>query len=490
MNQAKAPKKRRQRLSKEVRETISERQKEIKRLSRAERKQPLYLYNTLARKKQLLKPIKKGVIGFYSCGPTVYDYAHIGNLRTYISQDILKRILIYNGYNVKHVMNITDIDDKIIKRSSENGIRLQDLTSKYEGIFFTDLEKLNIIRPEIIAHATQHIPEMVELIKRLIEKGHAYKAEDGIYFSVSRFKNYGKLAQLKLGKEQKSRISNDTYDKEEARDFALWKFYTEKDGNTYWPTDIGKGRPGWHIECSAMSMKYLGENFDIHSGAIDLIFPHHTNEIAQSEAATGKKFVNYWVHMGFLTMPEGKMSKSLGNIINLNNLESRGFDPLAFRYFCLTAHYRGEIIFSEENLNSAQNAYRNLKNKIEEIKRNLEVTGIDTGKIGNYKREFIKIINDDLNMPKALAFFHDLLKSDLKNSEKYALILDFDKVFGLQLDRECKIEIPAGVNDFVQQRETARKLNQWNLADELREKIKEMGYSVDDTEKGPLVKKL
>lgn len=484
------PRKRRQRLNRELRTEIKARQKEIKHLSKVERKQPIYFYNTLTRKKQLFKPLKRDFAGIYTCGPTVYDYAHIGNLRTYIFADILKRTLIYNGYTVKHVMNVTDVDDKIIKRSFEEKIKPQDLTEKYGKIFFHDIEKLNIIRPEIIPHATQHIPEMVEIIKRLLKKGYAYKAEDGIYFAVSKFKKYGRLAQIKLNGGQKSRIINDSYDKEEARDFALWKFYTEKDGNVFWETEIGKGRPGWHIECSAMSMRYLGETFDIHSGAIDLIFPHHTNEIAQSEACTGKKFVKYWLHGGFLVMPEGKMSKSLGNIVTLKDLEEKGYDPIAYRYFCLTAHYRSEMIFSEENLNSAQNAYRGLKNKIQEIKRNLEITGLDMEKVNQYKHDFIKIINDDLDMPKALAFFHNLLKSGLKNSEKYALILDFDKVFGLQLDKEEKIEAPAEVKDLVEQRETARRLKQWQFADELREKIKSKGYAIDDSDRGPVLRNI
>ncbi len=483
-------KRRKQRLPKAVRQRINSDLKEIKKFAKEERKQPLYLYNTLTRKKQLFKTVKKGIVGFYSCGPTVYDFAHIGNLRTYVFNDVLKRILVYNGYEVRHVMNITDVDDKTISRSVEEGIRLQDLASKYGAAFFSDLEKLNIIRPEIIAYATQHIPDMVALIKNLLKRGYAYKADDGIYFSVSKFKNYGRLAQLKLDKSQQSRINNDTYDKEEARDFALWKFYNKKDGSTYWETEIGKGRPGWHIECSAMSMRYLGEHFDIHSGAIDLIFPHHTNEIAQSESGTRKKFVNYWLHGGFLVMPEGKMSKSLGNIITLGDLELKGYDSLAYRYFCITAHYRSEIIFSKENLTAAQNAYRSLRNRVQDIKRNLEITGISSEKIGDYKRDFIKIINDDLDMPKALAFFHNMLKSNLNNGEKYALILDFDKVFGLQLDNEEKIIIPAEVKELVEQRETARKLQNWQFADELREKIKAKGYSIDDTEKGPVVKRI
>ncbi|MFH1249139.1 MAG: cysteine--tRNA ligase [archaeon] len=485
------PAKRRQRLSREVRKEITKRQKEIKKISKEEKKTPLYFYNTLGRKKQIFKTIKKGIVGYYTCGPTVYDYAHIGNLRTYIFEDILKRVLEYNRYEVKHVMNITDVDDKTIRRSQEEGITLQDLTEKYEKIFLDDLDKLNIIRASVISRATQHIPEMIAIAKSLINKGYAYKAEDGIYFSISKFKGYGKLANLKFSNQSKSRIKNDNYDKEEARDFAIWKFYNEKDGKVYWDSEIGKGRPGWHIECSAMSMKYLGDRIDIHAGAIDLIFPHHSNEIAQSEAASGKKFVKYWIHGGFLVMPEGKMSKSLGNIIKLKDIEERGYDSLAYRYFCLTAHYRSEIIFSEENLTSAQNAYRGLKNKVQDIKRNLEIAGMRSEKMRESKEEFLKLINDDLDMPKALSFFHNMLKSqELNNSEKYALILDFDKVFGLNLDKEERVDVPKDVKDMAEQRETARKLKQWQLADELRDKIKEKGYSVDDTSKGYLIKKL
>jgi cysteinyl-tRNA synthetase len=488
------PKKpRKQRLSKEARKTITARKKEITQLSkRAEKKTAIYLYNTLTRKKEIFKPVKKGKVGIYSCGPTAYDYAHLGNLRTYIFNDILKRTFLYNGYEVRHVMNITDVDDKTIRRSQEEKISLQEFTRKYEKIFFDDLEALNIIMPDIKPRATEHIHEMVELIKKLMKKGYAYKTDDGIYYDVSKFKKYGKLSNLKLKNlKQTERVQADTYEKEQANDFALWKFWKQEDGNVFWETEIGKGRPGWHIECSAMSMRYLGEHFDIHSGAIDLIFPHHENEIAQSEAATGKKFVNYWLHAGFLVMPEGKMSKSLGNIITTKTLKEKGFSPLDYRYFCLTTHYRGELIFSWQNLENAENSYQGIKNKIHEIKRNLEITGIRSEKVHEYKTEFLKAINDDLDMPRALALLHNMLKTDnLKNSEKYALILDFDKIFGLELDKEEKFQVPDEIKKLIEKREQARKTGNFALADKLREEIRAKGYWVDDTEKGPEIKKL
>ena len=327
----------------------------------------LKLYNTLTRKKEIFKPINKYVVCMYSCGPTVWNYAHIGNLRTYLFNDILKHILLYHKYNVKHVMNITDVDDKTIKQSKSENISLKELSKKYENAFIKDLEELNILKP-ILTRATENIDGMVFIIKSLLKKGYAYKTSDGIYFSIKKFKNYGKLAELEKIKNSKSRIRNDEYEKTNPKDFALWKFYTKDDGDVFWDSEIGKGRPGWHIECSAMSMKYLGEHFDIHTGAMDLIFPHHTNEIAQSESFSGKKFVNYWLHSGFLTMKEGKMSKSLGNILTLKELEEKGFNPLSFRYLCLTAHYRKPLEFSIENLESAKNSLERMKNIISKLK--------------------------------------------------------------------------------------------------------------------------
>jgi len=441
----------------------------------------LKVYNTLTRKKQEFKPIKEGYVGMYSCGPTVYNYAHIGNLRTYIFNDFLKKSLEFLGYKVNHVMNITDVDDKTIKGSQKEKVSLEEFTKKYERIFFNDLNALNIKKPNHIIHATESITDMVNLIKKLIKKGYAYKAEDGIYFSIDKFKNYGKLANLKKNNSLKERIKNDEYDKENMRDFALWKFYTKEDGNVYWDTEIGKGGPGWHIECSAMSMKILGESFDIHTGAVDLIFPHHTNEIAQSEAATGKLFVKYWLHGGFLTMKEGKMSKSLGNVVYLANIEKKGFYPLDYRYMCLTAHYRSPLIFTIENLESARNSYQRLKNIISEIRDDKK-----TNK--NSLEEFKKAIEDDLNIPKALQVLWSLVR-DEKAQGKYQTIKKMDEVLGLKLLEKETIIVPAEVLELVEEREKARKEKNWKKADELRKKVNELGYQINDTENGAEVKK-
>jgi len=441
----------------------------------------LKLYNTLTRKKEVFKPIKKGEVGMYSCGPTVYNYAHIGNLRNYIFNDILKRTILFNNLRVKQVMNMTDVDDKTIRGAKNENIPLKELTKKYEKIFLSDLEELNILKPEIICRATEHIQDMVELIKILIKKKYAYKADDGIYFSVSKFKNYKKLANLEKAKIGKSRIKNDEYDKENIRDFALWKFWTEEDGNVFWETDIGKGRPGWHIECSAMSMKYLGNTIDIHTGAIDLIFPHHTNEIAQSEAATGKKFVNYWVHGGFLTMKEGKMAKSLGNVYVLNDLKKKGYSALDYRYLILTSHYRSSLFFSFENLENTKNSYERLKNIISELK--------DDKKINKkYIEEFEKAIDDDLNTPEALQVLWKLVR-DEKAEGKINTIKKIDEVFGLDLLKKEKISVPIEIKKLVDERENARKNKDFKLADEIRNKINKLGYNISDTDEGPKLTK-
>jgi cysteinyl-tRNA synthetase len=442
----------------------------------------LKLYNTLTRKKETFKPLEKGKAGMYSCGPTVYNYAHIGNLRNYVFNDILKRVLLYNKFRVLQVMNMTDVDDKTIKKSKEENTSLKELTRKYEDAFLRDLKELNILMPEIKSRATEHIKEMVELIKKLLEKGYAYKADDGIYFSVSKFKNYGNLANLEKRKAGKSRIKNDEYDKENIQDFALWKFWTEDDGEIFWETEIGKGRPGWHIECSAMSMKYLGETFDIHTGAIDLIFPHHTNEIAQSEAATGKKFVNYWIHGGFLTMKEGKMAKSLGNAYYLKDLKEKGYSALDYRYLLLTSHYRSPLLFSFENLESAKNSLDRLKNIIQELE--------DDGKENKtYLEEFGKAINDDLDMPKALQVLWKLVR-DEKALGKLGTIKKMDEVFGLSLLEKEKIEIPEEIKKLAEEREKVRKNKDWKKSDEIREKIKKKGFLIDDTDSGYKIRKV
>ena len=440
----------------------------------------LKIYNTLTKKKEVFKPIKKNHVGIYSCGPTVYWYQHIGNFRTMLLNDFLKRSLKYLGYKVNHVMNITDVDDKTIKGSKKEGVSLNELTRKYEKIFLEDLDSLNIIKPKIL-RATENVPEMILIIKKLIEKKYAYKASDGIYFSISKFKSYGKLSGLKKVKESKERIKNDEYDKTNPSDFALWKFHSEEDVDVFWNSSFGKGRPGWHIECSAMSMKILGKSFDIHTGGNDLIFPHHTNEIAQSEAFTGKKFVNYWMHGGFLNIENSKMSKSLGNIMTLKNLEEKGFSPIDYRYFCLTTHYRKPMNVSIENLEAAKNSLERLKNLACDLRDDKK-----TNK--KYMLEFENAINDDLNMPNALQILWSLIR-DEKAAGKFQTVKKMDEVFGLNLFEKEKIEIPSDVKKLADERLKARKNKNWERSDELREKINNLGFVVEDTNDCYVVKK-
>jgi len=443
---------------------------------------PLKIYNTLTRKKETFKPIKKDEVGMYSCGPTVYNYAHIGNFRTYLLNDLIRRTLTFMGYNVTHVMNLTDVDDKTIKGSIKEGIPLKQFTEKYTKIFFDDFDLLNIQRPNFVLKATETIPEMVNIIKKLIKNGYAYKAEDGIYFSISKFKDYGKLAQLEKSKDAKARVKNDEYDKENAQDFALWKFWTEADGDVFWETEIGKGRPGWHIECSAMSSKVLGNHFDIHTGAVDLIFPHHTNEIAQSECANGEKFVNYWIHGGFLTMPEGKMSKSLGNVIYVKTLLEKGYKPMDYRYMCLTTHYRMPLTFSEESLQSAKASLSRLKNIVKDL--------VDDKKLNEkYLEEFTEAMNDDLNTPRALAVLWELVR-DEKAEGKYQTIKKMDEVFGLKLLEKEKLEIPKEIEYLAEERLSAKKSKDFKKSDEIREKLKSLGWNIKDTKDGYELEKI
>ncbi len=452
----------------------------------------LKLYNTLTRRKEVFKPIHKGHVGMYSCGPTVYWYQHIGNLRTYIFSDILKRVLIYNKYKVRHVMNVTDVghltsdadegEDKIEKAARKEGKKAEDIASYYWKVFREDFKKLNIIEPDIWTKATEYIKEQIELIKKLEEKRYTYRTSDGIYFDTSKFKDYGKLARLNIkGLQAGKRVG--IGEKRNKTDFALWKF-SEKPGlrQQEWDSPWGVGFPGWHIECSAMSMKHLGETFDIHTGGIDHIPIHHTNEIAQSEAATGKKFVNYWLHGNFLTFRGEKVAKSKGGLYTVSELEKIGFAPMDYRYLCLTTHYRKPLNFSIKNLKSAKNSYQRLKNIISEIE--------DDGKINKkYLREFEKAINDDLEIPNALQVLWNLVR-DEKAEGKYRTIKKMDEVFGLDLLKKEEIKIPNEIMEFVEEREKARKSKNWKKSDEIREKIKSLGYWVDDTDKGPVIKKL
>ncbi len=434
------------------------------------------LYNYLSKKVEEFKPIADGRVGMYTCGPTVYDFVHIGNWRTFIFEDILKRVLMFNGYDVKHVMNITDIDDKIIRKAGEEKVEIGELTLKYEKVFREDLEKLNIIPAEYFPKATEHIEHMVAFIQKLLDRGIAYKADDGIYFSVEKFPNYGKLSGLSKGNLKKgARVNDDLYDKESWSDFALWKF--KKEGEPSWSAAFGEGRPGWHIECSEMSTDILGDHFDIHSGGVDLLFPHHENEIAQSEAATGEKFVNYWLEGEHLLVDGQKMSKSLNNIYTLADISQKGFDPLALRYLFLTAHYRSKLNFTWESLEAAQNALSNLRQ---------EVGGWDEPKIGcaGLENDFKNAVNNDLDMPRAIATMWETVKSDNPTSAKHQTILAMDEVLGLGLGEIKKAVLPKGAKELIEKREELREAGKFEESDKIRKELLEMGIEVEDTPEG------
>ncbi len=447
-------------------------------------------FNTLTLKKEVFKPIRKNKVGLYACGPTVYDFAHIGNLRTYIFEDILRRTLEYNGFKIKQVMNITDIEDKIIKKAQQEKKNIYAITKPYTKIFFEDLKKLNIEKVEFYPKATGHIKEMVDLIKKLLAKGTAYQGEDkSIYFSIKKFKNYGKLSQLKkreIGQRPGARISADEYKKEQAQDFVLWK--SAKSNEPAWPSPWGKGRPGWHIECSAMSMKYLGKTFDIHAGAVDLIFPHHENEIAQSESATGKTFSKFWIHGEHLLVDGQKMSKSLGNIFTLRDLENKKINPLVFRFLVLTSRYRSKLNFTWKSLEAAEKGLERLYNQISAISHQIS----DNGKINKeYKNKFLTAINDDLNTPEALAVVQKILKSRLiTDGSRLTTLLDFDKVLGLKIKENIlAVEIPLKIKKLAEKRQKARESGDWQKADILRSKILSLGFKVEDAKNGYILKK-
>jgi cysteinyl-tRNA synthetase len=444
------------------------------------------LYNTLSGQKEEFKPLIKGHLGMYNCGPTVYDHAHIGNLRAYVFSDTVRRVFEYNNYKVLQVMNITDVDDKTIRRSKEKGISLSELTRHYETLFLSDIHSMNILTPHKLLRATDHIEDMINMISVLLENDVAYQSKDGIYFSIGKFKDYGKLAKLKLTDEVRERISNDEYEKENPRDFALWKFWTEEDGDVVWDAPFGKGRPGWHIECSAMSIKALGPTFDIHTGGTDHIFPHHTNEIAQSEASTGKHFVNYWMHGAFMNVNDAKMAKSKNNFYKLADLEEMGISPLAYRYWLLTSHYRSQVNFTEEAVKGAQNAFIRLVEAFLRLKETVHEHIHASATPRDYKGEFFAKINDDFNMPEAVALTWDLIKDHtVEAQEKVALMLDFDKVLGLGLQgvmNTIEGEIPAEITLLAEAREEARKNKEFDKADALRKEIESRGFEIKDTD--------
>lgn len=444
----------------------------------------LKFFNSLSRKIEQFSPLNPPNVGMYTCGPTVYDNPHIGNLRTFLMADTLHRVLKVNGFEVKFVQNITDIEDKIIKKAKEKNQTINQLTEEYTKLFFEDLQKLNILPADVNPKATEHVEGMVKYIEKLIKSKLAYVEKDGsVYFDISEFKNYGKLSQIdKRELKTGTRVLSDEYTKENVQDFALWKAVSAEEIG--YDSPWGKGRPGWHIECSVMSQKYLGDTFDIHAGGIDLMFPHHENEIAQSEGKTGKPFVKYFVHGEFLLVDGQKMAKSAGNFYTLHDIEERGFDPLSFRYLILTAHYRDKLNFTWASLEAAQNTLNNLKDVI----RQWPVP--DNDSTGERYERFIEALNNDLNMPQAVAEMWEMIRSDIPISEKASDLLKMDKILGLKLGEFLgkPKEIPVEIQKLIDEREKARKEGDFEKSDDIRNVIKNLGFEIEDTPSGPKVK--
>ena len=461
----------------------------------------VFLFNTLGRKKEKFVPLTPGEVKLYTCGPTVYHYAHIGNLRTYVFEDILVRALLRAGYKITHVMNITDVghlvsdgddgEDKMEIGARRSGKSIWDLADYYSKVFFGDLEKLGVMKPQIIPKATDHIPEMIDLVQKLESKGFVYRTDDGLYFDTVKFPQYGDFAKLDLENlEAGKRVA--VGGKHSPTDFALWKFSpVGQQRQMEWESPWGKGFPGWHIECSAMAMKYLGETFDLHCGGIDHIPVHHTNEIAQSEAATGKPFVNYWMHGEFLNEDSGKMSKSKGETLTLSVLERDGFHPMEYRFLLLQAHYRSGLKFSYEALKSAQAGFKGIVERMKEWKGENAAVAPEAPEMARYREKFDAAVFDDLNMPEALAVLFTALKdTNLMTAQRKKLVLDFDQVLGLRLEEMAAKEesLPAEVEALVHARDEARRTKNWAESDRLRNELQAKGYKVEDTPKGTRVK--
>jgi cysteinyl-tRNA synthetase len=455
----------------------------------------LRLHNTLSNKDEEFHPLEEGVVRFYTCGPTVYDYAHVGNFRTFVFQDLLRKYLKYRNYRVLHVMNITDVDDKTIQNARIQGTSLKEYTEKYTQAFLEDSKTLRIDLPDIMPRATDHIPEMVALIRSLEAKGFTYQKEGSSYFSISHFPGYGKLSKADFsGAMTGASVDTDKYDKENARDFVLWK--AKKEGEDFWETEIGPGLPGWHIECSAMSMKYLGETFDIHCGGVDLIFPHHENEIAQSEGATGKPFVRYWVHPEFLIVEGEKMSKSLGNFYTLRDLLAKGNSPEAIRYLLLSVHYRKQLNFTNDGLHQAQASIQRLEDfvlRVKEKAKQEEPSESFAGEVKTARERFIEAMDDDINTSAALAAVFDFVRSTYQRDSQNALsagdagsahefLQEIDGVLNILraqpelLDEEIAAQIEA--------RQAARKRRDFAEADRIRNWLISKGIQLEDTRDG------
>lgn len=477
----------------------------------------LSFYNTLARQIEEFQPLNPPNVGMYSCGPTVYDYVHVGHFRSYVFVDTLKRVLIYNGFKVKHVMNLTDVghlteydvEEQMRKRGGQGTV--WEMAEFYAQDFFAAMKKLNVLPADIVCKASEHIEDQIRLIKILDKKGFTYQIDDGIYFDISKFAGYGNLGRLKLdGQEPGARVDVNIQ-KRNPYDFALWKFSQPEEKRAMewespWapPGVRGKARgvPGWHIECSAMAMKYLGDGeqsrtIDIHTGGEDLIPIHHTNEIAQSEAATGKPFVRYWLHNAHLIVEGEKMSRSKGNIYTLVDLEKRGFDPLALRYLFLTVHYRQKMNFTWEGLRAAQVAFGKLANLVSEWRRGGRevVSTVDVEKNDNLRRMFQEKIGSDLDTPGAITVVWQVAKSNLPDPDKLDLIFDFDQVLGLDLVRVSSLDsardkrVPREVEELVIRREELRKQENWEEADVIRKEIEKLGFVIEDTSEGSKIKR-
>ena len=460
----------------------------------------LQFYNSLKKEKEIFQPIEKGKVGLYTCGPTVYDYAHIGNFRTFMFEDLLKRWLLHLRYDVKHVMNITDVDDKTIKKAKQMKISLSRITDKYTQYFMEDLTWLKMIPADIYPTATESIPKMISMIERLLEKGFAYREDDGsVYFNISSFPNYGKLTQINISAQRTGdRVMEDEYDKDAPQDFALWKGWKEEDGEVVWDAPWGRGRPGWHIECSAMSSESLGDHFDIHCGGVDNMFPHHENEIAQSQCATNQPFVNFWLHSEFLMVDGGKMSKSLGNFYRISALKELGFTAESIRYQLLAGHYRSKITFSIDKKHEGDKVVQRLSDFYNRLQK-MNANESSTGSMPESYSKFRDRMNDDLDSPQALAVFFDWMKTvngkidknvitDSELGEAWEFLVAFDSVFGFI--RKQDFDIPDKINLLLNKRQKARDEENWVESDLIREHLKEKGWIVEDTPDGQYLKRV
>lgn len=461
------------------------------------------LFNTLSRNKEEFIPINENNVGLYTCGPTVYNYAHIGNLRTYIFEDVLKRTLEYAGYNVNHVMNVTDVghlvsdedegEDKMELGAARENKTAFEIADFYLEQFRNDLKQLNIIEPSIWCKVTEHITEQIDMVAKLEEKGFTYIISDGVYFDTSKVRDYGKLAKLDIeGLKARARIEM-VADKKNITDFALWKFSPkDKKRQMEWESPWGVGFPGWHIECSAISMKYLGERIDIHCGGIDHVPIHHTNEIAQSESITGKKWVNYWLHGEFLVLDKDeKMSKSGDNFITVNTLPEKGYSPLAYRYACFNAHYRKQLVFSWDTIEGANNALNRIISKVKDYKEFYDINV--EGTINNeYMDKFLDALYDDLNVPNGVAIMWDLINdSSVSKNDKYSTIIEMDRILGFGLDKIeiAQDELESEIVQLIEKRQSARANKDWAEADRIRDTLKTLGITLEDTAEGVKWKK-